>query len=61
VALWSCLTATYQCMAYMGCSLSNGTTHDPKPLNNNKHSMCFLLLNCSHHPAPIGMPSSGST
>jgi hypothetical protein len=30
-------------------------------LSNIEHSICSLLLNSSHRPAPIGMPSSGST
>ena len=61
VVLWSCWTAAYQCVAYEGCSLSNSATHDMKLLSNIEHSICSLLLNSSHHPAPIGMPSSGST
>jgi hypothetical protein len=60
VALWLCPMAVYQCVAYVGCSLSNGATHDLELLSSNEHSMCFLPLNSSRHPAPIGMPSGGS-
>jgi len=60
MVLWSCRTATYQCVAYEGCSLSNSTTHDVKLLSNIEHSIWSLLLNSLRHPAPIGMPSGGS-
>ena len=60
VALWSCPTAMYHCMAYVGCSWSNSATHVPKLLSSNEHSMCFLPLNSSRHPASIGMRSGGS-